>query len=40
VLLASVILIYWVTYDMFVRPTVIGLFLNGRHYPRGAVATS
>jgi len=35
VLLASVIGICWVTYDLFVRPTVIGLFLNGRRYPRG-----
>ena len=35
VLLSGVVGISWVTYDIVVRPTLIGVFLNGRRYPRG-----
>lgn len=35
VLLSAVVAVCWATYDLAVRPTLIGVFLNGRRYPRG-----
>ncbi|MDH3455593.1 MAG: acyltransferase family protein [Gemmatimonadota bacterium] len=42
VLLTAVVVVCWGTYDVAVRPTIVGVFLNGRRYPRGlpAPATS
>jgi peptidoglycan/LPS O-acetylase OafA/YrhL len=34
-LLSGVVAVCWVTYDFAVRSTPIGVFLNGRRYPRG-----
>jgi peptidoglycan/LPS O-acetylase OafA/YrhL len=35
VLLSFVVAVCWGTYDLAVRPTFVGVFLNGRRYPRG-----
>lgn len=35
VLLSFVVGVCWLTYDLAVRPTLIGVFLNGRRYPSG-----
>lgn len=40
VLLSLVVAICWATYDLAVRPTIVGVFLNGRRYPRGLPPTS
>jgi peptidoglycan/LPS O-acetylase OafA/YrhL len=40
VLLSAVVAVCWLTYDVAVRPTFIGVFLNGRRYPRGLPSPS
>jgi peptidoglycan/LPS O-acetylase OafA/YrhL len=35
VLLSIVVAVCWGTYDLAVRPTLVGVFLNGRRHPRG-----